>query len=286
MTVPDRSATTSATAAATAAAAAPVSYLFVPGNRPERFGKALASGADMVIIDLEDAVAPADKLAARSAIRVALDPEFPAAVRINSADSEWFEQDLSLCGLPGVAAVVLPKAAGVADVARVRGAGAATVLALVESAEGIANARALAAADGVSRLMFGSIDFSVDLGIEGDERELDASRSELVLASRLAGIAPPVDGVTTAIDDAELLRSETLRGKRFGFGGKLCIHPKQLAAVHAAYLPSNDEVHWAMRVLDAARLAGGDAVAVDGKMVDKPVMLRAERILQAASRLR
>lgn len=265
---------------------APVSYLFVPGNRPERFGKALASGADQVIIDLEDAVAPADKLSARDVVRASLDPEFPAAVRINSADSEWFEQDLSLCGLPGVAAVILPKAASVADIARVRAAGAPTVLALVESAEGIANARALAAADGVSRLMFGSIDFSVDLGIEGDERELDAFRSELVLASRLAGIAAPVDGVTTAIDDVDLLRRETLRGKRFGFGGKLCIHPKQLAAVHTAYLPSNDEVHWAMRVLEAAKLAGGGAVAVDGKMVDKPVMLRAERILQAASRLR
>lgn len=272
--------------AATVGTAAPVSYLFVPGNRPERFGKALASGADQVIIDLEDAVAPADKLSARDAVRASLDPEFPAAVRINSADSEWFEQDLSLCGLPGVAAVVLPKAATVADIACVRAAGAPTVLALVESAEGIANARALAAADGVSRLMFGSIDFSVDLGIEGDERELDAFRSELVLASRLAGIAAPVDGVTTAIDDADLLRRETLRGKRFGFGGKLCIHPKQLAAVHAAYLPSNDEVHWAMRVLEAAKLGGGGAVAVDGKMVDKPVMLRAERILQAASRLR
>jgi citrate lyase subunit beta/citryl-CoA lyase len=264
----------------------PASYLFVPGNRPERFGKALASGADQVIIDLEDAVAPADKLVARDAVRASLDPEFPAAVRINSADSEWFEHDLSLCSLPGVAAVVLPKAASVADVARVRAAGAPMVLALIESAEGLANARALAAADGVSRLMFGSIDFSVDLGIEGDERELDAFRSELVLASRLAGIAPPVDGVTTAIDDAEVLRRDTLRGKRFGFGGKLCIHPKQLAIVHAAFLPSNDEVHWAMRVLDAARQAGGDAVAVDGKMVDKPVMMRAERILQAASRLR
>ena len=264
----------------------PASYLFVPGNRPERFGKALASGADQVIIDLEDAVAPADKLVARDAVRASLDPEFPAAVRINSADSEWFEHDLSLCSLPGVAAVVLPKAASVADVARVRAAGAPMVLALIESAEGLANARALAAADGVSRLMFGSIDFSVDLGIEGDERELDAFRSELVLASRLAGIAPPVDGVTTAIDDAEVLRRDTLRGKRFGFGGQLCIHPKQLAIVHAAFLPSNDEVHWAMRVLDAARQAGGDAVAVDGKMVDKPVMMRAERILQAASRLR
>lgn len=274
------------TAAVSTGHAAPVSYLFVPGNRPERFGKALASGADQVIIDLEDAVAPADKLVARDAVRDALDPDFPAAVRINSADSEWFEQDLSLCGLPGVAAVVLPKAASVADIARVRAAGAPTVLALIESAEGIANARALAAADGVTRLMFGSIDFSVDLGIEGDERELDAFRSELVLASRLAGIAAPIDGVTTAIDDVELLRRETVRGKRFGFGGKLCIHPKQLAVVHGAYLPSNDEVHWAMRVLEAAKLAGGGAVAVDGKMVDKPVMMRAERILQAASRLR
>ena len=243
----------------------PVSYLFVPGNRPERFGKALASGADQVIIDLEDAVAPADKSAARDAIRTSLDPDFPAAVRINSADSEWFEHDLSLCSLPGVAAVVLPKAASVADVARVRAAGAPMVLALIESAEGLANARALAAADGVSRLMFGSIDFSVDLGIEGDERELDAFRSELVLASRLAGIAPPVDGVTTAIDDTEVLRRDTLRGKRFGFSGKLCIHPRQLAIVHAAFLPSNDEVHWAMSVLDAARQAGGGAVPMTPK---------------------
>ncbi len=264
----------------------PVSYLFVPGNRPERFGKALASGADQVILDLEDAVGPGDKVAARDAVRASLDADYPAAVRINSADSEWFEHDLALCGLPGVAAVVLPKAASTDDVKRVLAAGAPKVLALIESAEGIANATALASTEGVARLMFGSIDFSVDLGIEGDERELDYFRSQLVLASRLAGIAPPVDGVTTAIDDTVLLREETVRGKRFGFGGKLCIHPKQLATVHAAYLPSNEEVHWAMRVLDAAREASGGAVAVDGKMVDRPVMVRAERILQAASRLR
>lgn len=267
-------------------ASVPVSYLFVPGNRPERFGKALASGADQVILDLEDAVAPADKIAARDAVRASLDPDYPAAVRINSADSEWFEPDLALCSLPGVAAVVLPKAARVSEVERVLAAGAPKVLALIESAEGMANANMLAATEGVARLMFGSIDFSVDLGIEGDQRELDYFRSQLVLASRLAGIAAPVDGVTTAIDDPVLLRDDTLRGRRFGFGGKLCIHPKQLPVVHAAYLPSNEEVHWAMRVLDAARAAGGGAVAVDGKMVDKPVMVRAERILQAASRLR
>ena len=264
----------------------PVSYLFVPGNRPERFVKALAAGADLVILDLEDAVPPADKLVAREAVRAALDPESPVAVRINSVDSEWFEGDIALCGLPGVAAVVLPKAAQVADIARLRAAGARSVLALIESAEGIANAVQLASADGVDRLMFGSIDFSVDLGIEGEDRELDYFRSQLVLASRLGGIAPPVDGVTTAIEDADILRDETLRGRRFGFGGKLCIHPKQLAVVHDAYLPTPEQVQWAIRVLDAAKVANGAAVAVDGKMVDKPVMVKAERLLQAASRLR
>ncbi len=264
----------------------PVSYLFVPGNRPERLGKALASGADCVIVDLEDAVSPADKEIARAAVRSGLDAEYPVALRINSADSEWFEDDLALCALPGVGAVVLPKAGNVADVARVRAAGAASVLALIETAEGIANARALAEADGVTRLMFGSIDFGVDLGIEGEDRELDYFRSQLVLASRLAGIAPPVDGVTTAIGDPVVLLAEAMRGKRFGFGGKLCIHPNQLATVHQAYLPSDEQVHWAMRVIEAARASNGGAVAIDGKMVDRPVMVKAERLLEAASRLR
>jgi citrate lyase subunit beta/citryl-CoA lyase len=134
--------------------------------------------------------------------------------------------------------------------------------------------------------MFGSIDFSVDMGIEGDDRELDYFRSQLVLASRLAGIAAPIDGVTTAIDDTEVLHAETLRGKRFGFGGKLCIHPKQLATVHAAYSPTPDEISWAHRVLDAAIAANGAAIAVDGKMVDKPVIIKAQRIVQQAERTR
>ena len=130
--------------------------------------------------------------------------------------------------------------------------------------------------------MFGSIDFCVDLGIEGDDHELDYFRSQLVLASCLAGIAAPVDGVTTAINDEQVLQSDTLRGKRFGFGGKLCIHPKQIAVVRAAYLPSAAEVAWAQRVVAAATAAHGGAVAVDGKMVDRPVILKAERILQQA----
>ena len=267
-------------------ATTPITYLFVPANRPERINKALASGADVVIVDLEDAVAMEDKDSARAAVAdwlasgSALNQSI--ALRINSADSQWHAADLALCVHPSIAALVLPKAASLDEITRVVAAGARTVIPLIESAAGFVQVAALAAAPGVSRLMFGSIDFCVDLGIEGDDRELDYFRSQLVLASRLAGIAAPVDGVTTSIDDEALLRSDTLRGKRFGFGGKLCIHPKQVAGVRAAYLPTAAEVNWAQRVVSAATAAHGGAVAVDGKMVDRPVILKAERILQQA----
>ncbi len=262
----------------------PISYLFVPGSRPERFDKALAAGADVVIIDLEDAVSPSDKDSARVAVAGWLSAEKPVCLRINSVDSDWFAADLALCARPGVVAVMLPKAAAVSDIDALRKAGARRVLPLIESAQGFMNLAALSSADGVERLAFGSIDFSVDLGIEGDDRELDYFRSQLVLASRVAGIAPPIDGVTTAIGDVDVLASETLRGKRFGFGAKLCIHPAQVAVVHASYLPQAAEVAWAERVMAAAAGSQGAAVAVDGKMVDRPVILKAERILGQARR--
>lgn len=265
--------------------ALPVSYLFVPGSRPERFDKALAAGADVVIIDLEDAVAIVDKDSARAAVAGWLSADKSICLRINSPESRWFEADLALCAHPGVAAVMLPKATTVAEIGQLRQVGARRVLPLIESAQGFVNLAALAAAEGVDRLAFGSIDFSVDLGIEGDDRELDYFRSQLVLASRVAGIAPPIDGVTTAIGDAVVLASDTLRGKRFGFGAKLCIHPAQLAVVHASYLPQAAEVAWAERVLAAATSSQGAAVAVDGKMVDRPVILKAERLLVQARRL-
>ena len=258
----------------------PVSYLFVPATRPERFDKALSAGADRVIIDLEDAVAPADKESARAALAAWLSADKPVAVRINSADTEWFAGDLSLCAHGGVAEVILPKAGDIADVRRVIAAGAKAVMLLIESAQGIANLSELSRLERVTRLIFGTIDFCVDLGIEGDDRELDYFRAQLVLTSRLAGLAPPVDGVTTAIDETTVLEADALRGKRFGFGAKLCIHPKQVATVNACYLPQQEEVVWAMRVMEAAGAADGAAVKVDGKMVDKPVLIKAERILQ------
>ncbi|MEP7182783.1 MAG: CoA ester lyase [Betaproteobacteria bacterium] len=268
-------------ASAAPAGALARSYLFVPGMRPERFGKAVASGAHAVIVDLEDAVPPADKERARAAVAGALSPAQPVLVRINAAGTPWFDDDVSLCRHAGVAGVVLPKAEDAAVIARIRGGvgEAVAILPLVESAQGLWNVLALARAPGVARLLFGSIDYQVDLGLRDDE--LLHARSQLVLVSRVAGLPAPVDGVTTAIDDADAIRRDTDRARALGFGGKLCIHPKQVEFVNTAFRPTAGEVAWATRVVAADAAAGGAAVAVDGKMVDRPVLLKAREILAA-----
>ncbi len=265
------------------------SYLFVPGNRPERFDKACTAGADAVIVDLEDAVSPAEKAAARRALAGWLSPQKMVLIRINAPGSGWFDDDLALCARPGVAGIVLPKAERIEDIGLLERAGAPLVLPLIESAQGFENARLLADCAPVQRLLFGSIDFKLDLGIEsntdgGDDDALLFFRSQLVLVSRLAGIQPPVDGVSTGFDEPQRTHDDALRARALGFGGKLCIHPKQVAPVNRAFSPSADEVAWARRVLDASAQAGGAAVAVDGKMVDLPVILRARRITDAAAR--
>ena len=260
------------------------SVLFVPGSRPERFHKALAAGASAVIIDLEDAVSPSDKDSARESLRRWLDVARPVMLRINAADSAWYADDLSLCGLAGVSAVMLPKAERADTLAAVQRAGAKRLVPLVETAAGFAALGAIAAAPGVICLAFGSIDLQVDLGLrDALEDELLFYRSQIVLASRLAGIGAPLDGVSTAIDDAARLAADVQRARRLGFAGKLCIHPRQVAAVNLGFTPTADEQAWAQRVIAASAAAGGAAVTVDAKMVDKPVLLRAEAILREAS---
>jgi citrate lyase subunit beta/citryl-CoA lyase len=258
------------------------SLLFVPGNRPERFDKARDSGADAVILDLEDAVPPEEKSRARDAVAGRLDPQRPVILRINSRETSWFADDAALAAHPGVAAVMLPKTERAEDVRALASLGCAQVLALIETASGFDNAKDIARESAVQRLVFGSIDFQLDLGIAGEGEELLLFRSGLVLASRLAGLARPIDGVSTALDDPAALAADATRARRLGFGGKLCIHPKQVAAVNAAFTPTAEAIQWARRVLDAAAAAGGAAVAVDGKMVDRPVILRAEAILAEA----
>lgn len=261
------------------------SYLFVPGNRPERFAKARAAGADAVILDLEDAVQPDEKPAARAAVLAAADSAQPVWVRINGSDTPWFADDIAaLAGHAGFAGIVLPKAETREQIETVlaRAHDGFGVLPIVETARGFANLDVLCASPQVPRVVFGTLDFQVDLGIDGDGEELHFFRSQIVLASRLAGIGAPVDGVSTTITDSAAIEADARRGRRFGFGGKLCIHPQQIDAVHRAYAWSEAEQAWADKVLQAVAASNGAAVAVDGKMVDLPVILKAQRIAAKA----
>lgn len=261
------------------------SYLFVPGDRPDRFDKACSAGADMVIVDLEDAVPPARKNAARAAIGNWLSSAREIVLRINADTTEWFRDDLHLARASGVAGIILPKAERIDRALQAICAETGKfLLPQIETAEGFANARALASGPGVQRLLFGTLDFQMDLGIDGEGEELAYYRSEMVLISRLAAIQPPVDGPCTALDDAAQLTADTRRAKRMGFGGKLCIHPRQVAHVNAAFAPTADELTWARRVVAAAAESKGAAVALDGRMVDRPVILKAEQIVREAER--
>jgi citrate lyase subunit beta/citryl-CoA lyase len=273
-----------------AACAAARSFLFVPANRPERFLKAVNSGADAVILDLEDAVPPAGKGAARDAVRAQWDglaaAGVPLVVRINQEGSAWWEADLALVGaLPGLAAVMLPKAETASAIARLQALrDGMAVLPLIESAAGHDALKAIAGTPGVLRLVVGHIDFMADTGIvcSEDERELDPLRFAVAMATRAAQLAPAIDGVTVQTGDAERLAADTRRALRFGFGGKLCIHPLQVAGVHAALAPSEQELAWAERVVAADAASGGAAVQLDGRMVDLPVVLQARRTLARA----
>jgi citrate lyase subunit beta/citryl-CoA lyase len=262
------------------------SYLFVPGDRPERFDKAIATGAHAVILDLEDAVTPERKVQAREAVSQWLaNASVRVFVRVNPEGSPWHEDDCALLrDCARLAGVMVPKAedhTSIGRLARHLGDGQ-ELIPLVETVAGHFEAAALARIPRVSRLAFGSFDFMADSGIQADGEELDAVRTNLVLVSRHAGLRAPIDGVSAAIDDAAQLERDVRRSRRFGMGAKLCIHPKQVPIVHAGFAPKPEEVAWARRVLEALASGPLGAVAVDGKLVDRPVALRAEAILAEA----
>lgn len=258
--------------------------LFVPADRPDRFAKAFAAGADAAILDLEDAVPPDGKAGARAALlaaRAAIAAAgCPVLVRVNATGTPWQAEDLAAVATLPLAGIVLPKAESPdAVVAAARAAGR-PVLALIESARGVAAAREIG--DAACRLAFGSIDLAADLGCADARDALLAFRSELVLASRLAGRPAPLDGVTPAYRDPAPVEDDARYAAALGFAGKLLIHPAQIAPARAGFGPSASDVAWAGRVLAAAR--DGRAVAVDGAMVDAPVRMRAEQILRRAGR--
>lgn len=249
--------------------------LFVPADRPERFAKAATSGADAVILDLEDAVAEGAKETARSALRSDFTDK-PVIVRVNAIGSAAFEADLAAVATLRPDAIMLPKAEDVHQIGALNDVLPCPVIALIESARGLAIARKIAATKGVVRLAFGSVDFCADLGCAHAREVLLAARFELVLASRLAGISAPLDGVTVLLDDLSATSEDAAHAREIGMTGKLCIHPKQVAPVLRAFAPSQSDIDWAHRVL----ASGDGAVQVDGAMVDEPVRLRARAILE------
>ncbi|NYI78862.1 HpcH/HpaI aldolase/citrate lyase family protein [Nocardioides panzhihuensis] len=257
-------------------------WLFVPGNRPERFDKAAAAGPDVVVLDLEDAVAPAHKDAARAHVTDWLpQADVTVAVRINAAATIWHDADLAaLAALDGPSLVMLPKADSPETVAAVLAAlpDGSAVVALVETALGVAGAIDLARSPGVVRLAFGSFDLAAELGVDPDHAPaLAPARGKLVLASAVGELAGPIDGVTGDVRDHERLAEDVTAAAALGFAGKLCIHPGQVAPAAVALAPTPDEVAWAERVLAAATEDG--VALVDGRMVDAPVVARARRII-------
>lgn len=267
-----------------------VTALFVPGDQAARFGKAVSSGAHVVIIDLEDAVAPVAKEGALENVVEALsasnDQGMSALVRINSSDSEEYASEiaalLSLAGKPGsgLMGLMVPKAEDADTLGRLRAIMPShlALVPLIETAKGVVNALGIASVPGVSRLAFGAIDFALDIDSSGDDRFLDYPRSQLVIASKAAGIAAPLDSPATEIRDSSRIAESAKLAQNFGFGGKLCIHPAQLSAVTKAFTPTEHDIQWALSVTGVE----DGAVQIDGKMIDRPVIERAKRIVQRA----
>jgi citrate lyase subunit beta / citryl-CoA lyase len=262
-------------------------FLFVPGDRPDRFPKALASEADCVVVDLEDAVAAEAKAAARGHAAAMLEHRLdkPVVVRINNPDSHWGRDDLAaLADAVHLSAVMVPKADSPRLLGHVSQQIDAPLLPLVETAAGILAAHNLAQAPGVVRLVLGHLDLAAELGIGADDEvRLAPARFALVLASAAAGLPAPVDGVSTDVQDLDRVSADTRLALASGYTARLCIHPNQVGAVHRSLVPDDDEVAWARSVLSAA--GDRDVALVDGRLVDRPVLARARSILARATPL-
>ena len=267
-------------------------FLFVPGTRPERFSKALDSGATAVVLDLEDAVPEENKEDARNAIRSAWpnftdDQKNRLVIRTNSPGSKFYAADLILAQELNVSCILIPKSESMDQIN-----GAALILPntaiipMIETALGLDHLREIANSNQVIRLALGNLDLQADLGMvcDQDETELQTARYQIVLASRLAQITPPIDGVTPSVDDTARISNDAQRAKRMGFGAKLCIHPKQVDIVKAAFMPSEEDLAWAHRVVQADQESKGGAVKLDGRMIDRPVVLLAQRTIALAGK--
>ncbi|MFD4632194.1 HpcH/HpaI aldolase/citrate lyase family protein [Streptomyces sp. NPDC058284] len=272
-------------------APSPLTWLYVPGDRPDVVAKALHAGADAVIVDLEDAVAPDRKEYARSATAELLsEPQpLPVHVRVNALDGPLADADLrAVAALPGLAGLRLPKVASRAEIVRVadRAApadgGAPALHALVESALGLEHAFAIATAHpALHGISLGEADLRADLGVRADAG-LDWARSRVVVAARAAGLVPPAQSVHPDIRDLDGLAASCARGRALGFLGRAAIHPRQLPVIERAYLPTAREIEEAEEITKAAATDEGALALADGRFVDKAVVEGARRVLALA----
>lgn len=282
------------------------SFLFCPGNHPRKVAKVFGAGADAVILDLEDAVAIQDKIATRAVVVEALQQTRPCAgyVRINSFDTQYAAGDILAVVGPWLDGIVLPKLESAAQLQAVdwliahaeRSAGmpegSLDLMPIVETAKGIRAAQQLENAPSrVRRLSFGAGDYTLDLNLlwHEDEAVLADARAELVRASRVAELEPPIDTVVIQINDAERFAASARRGLDMGFQGKLCIHPSQVAPCNNVFTPAADEVDHARRVVAAfneAEAAGNASIQLDGYFIDYPIVYKAQRILELMEKIR
>ena len=268
-----------------------VTALFVPGDRPERFAKATATAADLIIVDLEDAVAPEDKPKAREYVLDFLttrrESHAAIVIRINALESIEAPYDNALVvqiqehDHTRLAAIMIAKAESAVAIrnygAEMIASKKLAIVPLIESAHGMASCAEIAEVPCVTRLAFGAVDYALDIGGEDTHGALDSARSALVLASRIANIAAPLDSPSIEIRDLRRVEADARRARSFGFGGKLCIHPLQLDAVATAFLPTAEQIEWALSIIDHGESAG----QINGQMVDRPVIARARRILSS-----
>lgn len=280
--------------------------LFVPGNRPDRVDKAVKTDADAVIIDLEDAVALSEKEASRSKVRdkILEHAERKIIVRVNSFDSPFFKGDLAEVITGNLACLMVPKVESAADVREINEhllkvekekgmvEGAVSIIPLIESAGAVQNIFQIAtektAPSRIYCVALGAADYTLDMGIEitREGAELSYPRARIAVASRAAGIEPPLDTpFMMDLKDIEALKNDAGRAKQLGFQGKLCIHPNQIEPCHAIFSPTKEEILYAERVVqvfEEAEKEGSAAIQLDGKFIDYAVVERAKRILKVA----
>lgn len=281
------------------------SLLFTPGNQPRKVDKVGTFGADAVILDLEDAVPLAEKLVTRPLVRQAL-PALAGRhlrlVRVNALETSLTFDDLEAIVCPDLDGVMLPKVEHPDELRTVEqrldeleqsaglAAGGILLIALVETAKGVLNARATAEAARRTRYLgFGAADYCRDVGVgfsgtlwEADGQELLFARSQLALASRAAGLEPPLDTVWLDVRDQAGLEQDARAAKRLGFGGKAAIHPGQIEIINRVFSPTEEELDYARRVVEAferAESEGSASIAVDGRLVDYAIVLKARSVL-------